>query len=75
LRTVTLLLMLGCVAFGQDSASKQEKDSAVLKAMRDFSFVLCVKQLNESGKPFATNLDHTSHVKSLRTANPFSSNC
>jgi hypothetical protein len=57
--TVTLLLMLGCVAFGQDSASKQEKDSAVLKAMRDFSFVLYVKQLKETGEPFATNLDDT----------------
>ena len=51
--------MLGCVAFGQDSASKREKDSAVLKAMHDFSFVLCVKQLGKADEPFAANLDHT----------------
>ena len=57
--TITLLRMLGCVAFGQDSASKQEKDSAVLKAMHDFSFVLCVKQLGKADEPFAANLDHT----------------
>jgi hypothetical protein len=40
LRTITLFLMLGCAGFCQDSTSKQEKDSAVLKVMRDFSFVL-----------------------------------
>ena len=45
--TITLLLMLGCVAFGRDSASKQEKDSTVLEAVCDFSFVLCVKQLEK----------------------------
>jgi hypothetical protein len=57
--TITLLLMLGCIAFGQDSASKREKDSTVLKATHDFSFVLCVKQLEKAGEPCATNLDHT----------------
>jgi hypothetical protein len=54
--TITLLLMLGCVAFGQESASKWGKNSAVLRAMQNFSFV---KQLEKIGEPFATKLDRT----------------
>jgi hypothetical protein len=52
LRTITLLLMLSCVAFGQDPAMKQEKDSAALKVIRDFSFVLGTwRPVEQSDKP------------------------
>jgi hypothetical protein len=52
LRAITLLLMLSCVAFSQDLAPKQERDSTAQKVMRDFSFVLGAwRPVEQSNKP------------------------
>ena len=52
MRIIGLILMLGCVAFGQNSVSKQEQDAKALKVMRDFSFVLGTwRPVQQSDKP------------------------
>ena len=50
----------GCVACGQDSASKQEKDFAALKVLRVFSFVLGTgRPVEQSDKPAKYTEDYS----------------
>jgi len=57
---ITVLLLLSCFALGQDAGSKQGGESAALKVMQDFNFVLGTwRPVEQPGKPAQGTEDYS----------------